>query len=231
LAAVLINGSIARKEAGGGEAVEAEDEAVAGLADVEDGFAKDAVFGRPVGGVGTPVDIEAGLIDVEGVDDEGGAGEVAGRADDLGGVQFVLVHDAGGVVDVLDGVLGLHIFEDYRCGDAFAPRQLRHHIGFYVLVVGGGAGHDDVRSDAGLIFADAFEDALALLGRWGAVGVGRVAEYDERVEVGGASVVRGDGKVDAHREEDDGEDSGAEIEEDLGKDLHGDKGIRRWLAG
>lgn len=79
-------------------------------------------------------------------------------------------------------------------------------MGFDELIVGGGAGHDDVGRDAGFIFADAFEDALALLGRRRAVMFCGTAEDDEGIEVGCGSVVRGDGEVNADEEESVGED-------------------------
>lgn len=133
----------------------------------------------------------------------------------------MVVHDACGVVDVLNGILCLHIFENRRRRHTLIPGQLRHDVGFDVLIVGGGAGHHDGRGHACFIFADAFEDALALLGRGGAVGAGGIAEDDEGVEVGGGSVARGEREIDACREEDNGEDGCGEIEEGAVENLHG----------
>lgn len=217
----LVDGRIPGKEAGGGKAVEAEDEAVPGLADVERGHAEDIIFRGPARGVSTPVNVEAGLVDVKGVDDERGAGEMAGGTDDFRGVPAVLVHDAGGVVDVLDSVLGLNVFEDCRCRHALASSQLRHDIGFNVLIMGGGAGQDEVWGDAGFVLADTFEDAFALLRRGGAVGVGGIAEGDDRIEMGCGGIVRGDGEIDTRREQRDGEDNREEVKENSGEELHG----------
>lgn len=74
------------------------------------------------------------------------------------------MHDLRGVVDVLDGVLGLRLLGDGGCGNTLGLRELVHDVGFDELVVRGGSGHDDVRGDAGFVLADGFEDALALLG-------------------------------------------------------------------
>ena len=67
---------------------------------------------------------------------------------------------------------------------------------------------------AGFIFADAFEDALALLGRRRAVGVGGIAEDDEGVEVGCGGVMGGEGEVGAVEDEGAGEEDDREVEED-----------------
>lgn len=74
------------QEAGGGEAVEAEAQAAAGFAVVDAEYAREMVFRGPMRGVGAPVDVEIGLAKIERVDDEGGAGKMAGRTDDFGGV-------------------------------------------------------------------------------------------------------------------------------------------------
>lgn len=84
ISASLIDRRIVGKKARGWKAIEAEDKAVSSLADVEGEFAKDAVFGGPARGVRAPVDVKVGLVDVEGVDDEGSAGKMAGRTDDFG---------------------------------------------------------------------------------------------------------------------------------------------------
>jgi hypothetical protein len=213
VAGLLINCPVARKEPGGWEAVEAENKAVSSLADIEDSFAEDAVFGWPGGSVSAPVEVEVRLVDIERINDEGGAGKVAGRADDLSGVQSMLMHDLGGVIDVLDGVLGLNIFEDCRRGNALASGQLGHDIGLDVLIVGGGSGHDDIRGDSGFILADAFEDTFSLLGRRSAVSIGGIAEDDDGVKVSGSGVVRRDGEIDSCREEGYREDDRQDIEE------------------
>ncbi len=76
----------------------------------------------------------------------------------------MLVHELGGVEEVLDGVLGLRLFEDGGGRDALRLGELGHDIGFDVAVVCGPAGDDDAWSDTGLVLADGFKNALALLG-------------------------------------------------------------------
>ena len=105
------------------------------------------------------------------------------------------MHELGRVVDVLDGVEGLGFFEDIGGGDTLGCGKLGHGVGLDEAVVGGAAGHDDAGSDTGLVFSDAFEDSLALLGRWGAVGFGGRAEDDDGVEMGLGGVVGGEGCV------------------------------------
>jgi len=68
-------------------------------------------------------------------------------------------------------------------------------VGFDELIVGSAAGHDEAWGDVGVVFADAFEDALALLERRGAVGETGSAEDDEGVEVGERGVAAGDGVI------------------------------------
>ena len=134
----------------------------------------------------------------------------------------MVVHDLGGVEDVLDGVVGLAFFDDGGGGDALGFGEEGHGVGFDEVVVGGAAGHDDGGGDAGFVLADAFEDALALLGRGGAVGLGGAAEDDDGVEVSGGGVVVGDGEVvadddggiDEGREDCDGDDDLEELHED-----------------
>ena len=104
------------------------------------------------------------------------------------------VQDGGGIIDVLDGVLCLGFFEDVGRGHAL---RLGHELRFDELVVGGSAGHDDARGDAGAVLADAFKDALALLRRGSSVGAGRCSEDDDGVEVSGRGVVCGQGSVAA----------------------------------
>ncbi len=70
-----------------------------------------------------------------------------------------------------------------------------HGCGFDVLIVRCAAGHDDVRGDAALVFANRFKNALALLGAGGAIGVARVAEDDESVEVRESGIGGGNGEV------------------------------------
>ena len=59
-----------------------------------------------------------------------------------------------------------------EAGTPWDSAKTGHGVGFDEVVVGGAAGHDDGGGDAGFVLADAFEDALALLGRGGAVGLG-----------------------------------------------------------
>ena len=82
---------------------------------------------------------------------------------------------------------------------------------------------DEGGGDAGFIFADTFEDALALLGRGSAVGFGGAAEDDDGVEVGGGVVVVEDGEV--VDDDDGGVDEGREDsdEEDEFEKLHGNR--------
>jgi hypothetical protein len=216
----LINCPVARKKAGRGKAVETEDEAVSGLADVKNGFAKDAVFGRPMRDMCAPIDVEVGLVNVKGVDDEGGAGKVAGRTDDFGGVPAVLMHDPGRIIDVLDRVLGLYIFENCRCRHTPFTGKLRHDVRFNVLVMCSGAAHDDIRSDPGLVFADCFEHALALLRRGSTVRVGGIAEDNEGVEVSVGGVMRRNREIHARHEKCDCEDNGRKIKESSVQELH-----------
>jgi len=199
----------------------AEVEATPGLSGVEDGLGEDAVLGRPGGGVGSPFDSERGLAVVEGGEDERCAAEVVRGTDDLGGGPAVGVHDVSGVEDVLDGVLGLALFEDAGGGDALRLGELGHDVGFDEVIVGWTAGHDEARGDSGVVFADAFEDAGTLLGRGRAVWVGGIAEDDDGVEVGGGGVVRWQRDVAAV--DDEAEGNGQEDEEKDGsaEELHG----------
>ncbi len=124
------------------------------------------------------------------------------------------MHDLCRVIDVLDGVLCLGFFEDGGGGDALCGSELGHDVGFDEGVVSGAAGHDDARSYAGLVLADAFEDAFALLGGGGAVGSGGSAEDDEGVEVVLGGVVGGESYVVACDDESKGESGYGEGEED-----------------
>ena len=107
----------------------------------------------------------------------------------------MLMHHLSGVVDVLNGVLGLGLFIDCHGGNALRRGELGHGVGFDELIVGGSSGHDEAWRYACFIFADPFEDALALLGRGGAVESRRSAEHDDGIEMGGGGVVRGQGDV------------------------------------
>ena len=83
--------------------------------------------------------------------------------------------------------------------------ELSHGVGFDEMIVGGTAGHDDVRGYACFVLADTFEDALALLGRGGAVEFAGGAEDDEGVEVCLGGVVGGKGDVVSRDDEGEGE--------------------------
>ena len=146
-----------------GKSFDPKVQATPGLEGVEDDLVAEVVLGWPEGRVSSPVDRECRLPDVQGVEDEVRAAEVIRRANNLGGGPAVLVHDLCGVVDVLDGVLGLGFFKDGRGGDALCLSELGHGVGFDGLIVGCGARHDDVRSDAGFVLTNALEDPLALL--------------------------------------------------------------------
>ncbi len=104
-------------------------------------------------------------------------------------------HDAGAVEDILNGVLRLVFFDDGARWDALGDGELCHDVCFDELVVSWATGEDEVRSDAGFELTDAFECALALLGRRCSIRVGRCAEDDDRVEVREAGVVCGDGAI------------------------------------
>ena len=146
------------------------------------------------------------------------------------------MHDLGGVEDVLDGVVGLAFFDDGGGGDTLGFGEDGHGVGFDEVIVGGTAGHDEDGSDAGFVFADAFEDASALLGRGGAVGFGGAAQDDDGVEVGGCCVVAGDGEVIGYDDGRVGEGREDGDEEDEFEGLHGnrvagERAFRRRLAG
>lgn len=104
-------------------------------------------------------------------------------------------HDALTVEDVLDGVQSLTFLDDVCGRDALREGERGHDVGFDELIVRGAAGEDDDGSDAGFEFAYSFEGAFALLGRRGAVAVGRGTEHNDGVEVGEVCVVGGDGSV------------------------------------
>ena len=179
-----------------------------------------AVFVRPGSGVGMPVNREGRLGCVECVEDEGGAAQVIGGADYFGRGPVVLMHELGRVIDVLDGVEGLGFFEDIGGRDPLSGGELSHGMGFDEVVVGGAAGHDEVASDAGFVLADAFEDALALFGGGGAVGIGGCAEDDDGVEVGLGGVVGWEGDEVACNDEREGKCQDGEVEEGSGEELH-----------
>jgi hypothetical protein len=180
----------------------------------------DAVFRWPAGCMGAPVDREHGLSGVEGAQDERGAAEMVGRADDFCCRPVVLMHELGGVVDVLDGVHGLRLFEDGGGGHSLGGGELRHSLGFDEVVVGGGSGHDDVGGDAGPILADAFQYSFALLGGWCAVGLGGGAQDDDGVEMGLGRVVGRKCGVVADDDQDEDEDQDRDDGEGSGRQLH-----------
>lgn len=117
----------------------------------------------------------------------------------------MVVHDLCGIEDVLNGVLGLRLFDDGGSRDTLAARQFRHYVRFNVLVVGGGSGHDDVGRDTGFILPDTFQHSFALLGRGSAIRFGGAAEHDQSVEMSCGSVMRWNSEIDADEEEDVGE--------------------------
>ncbi len=153
----------------------------------EQNHRKAVLFG-PLGRVGAP---EHGVV----LEDQRGAGDVGGVADDLGGVPVVGGHDLAAVADVLEGVLGSLVDEDGVGGDALGDGEALHGLGFGEPVVGRAAGHDDVGGNPLAVLADGLEDALALLGAGCAVVVAGVAEDDERVEVSECRVGGGNGAV------------------------------------
>ena len=77
--------------------------------------------------------------------------------------------DLGGVVDVLDGVEGLRLFENGRAGYALGGGKLGHGVGFNELIVSGSSSHDDARGYTSLVLVNTFKNSFALLGRWSAV--------------------------------------------------------------
>ncbi len=185
-----------------GEAEEAKTSAVGGFGGFEHEDFLGGVFGWPVRGVGAPREVVVG-------EDEAGSGQVTGRADDLGAAPAKGAHDALAEVDVLDRVAGEALLDDVSRPDALVERQNRHGVGFDDSVVSGSAGHDEMGGDAGAVLADPFEDALALLGRGRAIGEGRRAEHDERVEVGLLRVVPWN-SAETDRDGDDGKQKQAE---------------------
>lgn len=83
--------------------------------------------------------------------------------------------------------------------------QLGHRVGFDEVVVRGGSGHDDARSDTGSILANAFQHSLSLFGRRRAISFGGRAEDNNGVEVGLSGVVGGKGNVVDCNNEDENE--------------------------
>ena len=96
--------------------------------------------------------------------DKSGAREMAGGADDFGAGPAVRGHDALAVEDVLNGVLSLTFFDDGVGRNSLGKGERGHDVGLDELVVRGGAGEDEMRSDSGFELANAFERAFALLG-------------------------------------------------------------------
>jgi len=93
-------------------------------------------------------------------------------------------------------------------------------VGFDEVIVRGPPGHDDVRGDAGLVFAHTFEDAFALLGGWSAVEAGGSAKHHDCVEVICRRVVSGKGKVVAVDDEAKGKGEQKESEEEPSQESH-----------
>jgi len=130
------------------------------------------------------------------------------------------MHDLRRVVDVLDGVLCLTFFEDVSDGNTLRGSELGHGVGLDEVIVCGTAGHDDVRGDASLVFAHAFEDTFALFGRWSAIDLRGSAEHDDGVEVCGCGVVGGKGKVVAVDDEAEGKGEQKQKKEEAGQKSH-----------
>lgn len=86
-------------------------ETAASFSIIDAKYAGDMVLQWPMSSMGTPVDIEVGLTKIQCIDDECGAGKVTGRANDFGRVPAILMHDPSGIIDILDGVLGLDFFD------------------------------------------------------------------------------------------------------------------------
>src|SRR5438309_10737148 len=144
--------------------------------------------------------------------DESGAREMAGGADDFGAGPAVCGHDALAVEDVLDGVLRLRFFEDGVGWNSLGEGERGHGVGFDELVVRRGAGEDEMGSDPGFELANAFEGAFALFGRRGSVRQGGSSEDDDGVEVVEAGVCGWDteisegGSANHQKDESDEED-------------------------
>ncbi len=95
--------------------------------------------------------------------DQGGSRKMAGRADDLGAGPAMGGHDALAEKDVLNGVRGQPLFDDGVRWNSLGLGERGHDMRLYETVVGGSAREDEVRSDARLELANAFERALSLL--------------------------------------------------------------------
>src|SRR5260370_13379875 len=108
---------------------------------------------------------------------------MAGRADDLGTGPAAGGHDALAVKDVLNCVLSLTFFDDGVRWNSLGEGERGHGVRLDKLVVGSGAGEDEMRSDPGFELANAFEGAFALLGGRRSIQVGRSAKDDDGVEV------------------------------------------------
>lgn len=96
----------------------------------------------------------------------------------------MVVHDLRGIVDILDGVLSLVLFEDIGGWNSLAGRELGHRMGLDEVVMRGAARHDDARGYAGLVLSHAFQDTLSLFRRRCTVQPGRRAEHNNGIEVG-----------------------------------------------
>lgn len=173
--------------------MESELKATPCLDRIQDNLVVDGIFLGPARGMGAPVEVERGLTEIEGFQDERGSTQVIGRADDFSGAPALLMHNLGRVIDVLKGVLGLGLFEDVGRGNSLADGELCHGMGLYEVVMRRASRHDDVRSDPGLVLSNSLKDSLALLRRRSSIHARWSAQDDDRVEVRCRSVVAGNG--------------------------------------
>src|SRR5260370_23696410 len=108
---------------------------------------------------------------------------MAGRADDLGTGPAAGGHDLLAVKDILNCVLSLTFCEDGIRRNRLGEGERGHGVRLDKLVVGSGAGEDEMRSDPGFELANAFKSAFTLLGGRRSVRIRRSAENDDGVEV------------------------------------------------
>src|ERR1700678_2244728 len=108
----------------------------------------------------------------------------------------MLGHDALAVVDILNGVLRLSLFDDRILRNSLSQGEHGHDVGFDELVVGWATSEDEMRSNPGFELSNTFEGAFPLFGRRRSVGVGWVAEDDDGIEVGEIGVGGGDAAID-----------------------------------
>lgn len=132
----------------------------------------------------------------------------------------MLVHELCRVVDVLNGVERLRFFEDDGGRHALGSGELGHGVGFDEVVVSCGSGHDDAGSDAGFVFADAFQYSLALFRRWCAVGFGGSAEDDDGVEMSLSGIVGRESRIVDYDDQEEDENQCREGRENSGRELH-----------